>query len=229
MPLIQILFELNLQNEDAAPWVRRWLWRPRCEAPAQRAQRPQISADVRAEEESFPLCHWWNSSFVALPRTQWTIITSWGGKTACGRKEKQPLVHQAITTATLTFPPEDQNSSECLKSWSRWKCQRWAWAKPHHFPTTRHQNQFLTIHLLFPFSLHTPEPVEFVLGKHRASCPSHPELPSPPWAARQDKVGTAGRGRLAQKAFGVHLHICTATAPRLVWRSFPNNKGTLLI
>lgn len=57
MPLIQILFELNLQNKDAAPWVRRWLWRPRCEAPAQRAQRPQISADVRAEEESFPLCH----------------------------------------------------------------------------------------------------------------------------------------------------------------------------
>lgn len=25
-------------------------------------------------------------------------------------------VHQAITTATLTFPPEDQNSSEYLKS-----------------------------------------------------------------------------------------------------------------
>lgn len=60
--------------------------------------------------------------------------------------------------------------------------------------------------------------------------PSHPEVPYPSMGSQAgERMAAAGKAMLAQKAFGVHLYICTAIAPRLVCRSFLTNQGILLI
>lgn len=156
-----------------------------------------------------------NNDLVRMENCTWKEIkgTSW-----CPSSHSNGHTH---------LPSRGPKQIQSLKSLSRWKCLRWAWAKPHHFPTTRHETNPSPVICCFLFPCTHLYLCSLCLGSTE-----HP-APLPHRGSLSTQGSQAGERRAApgkaQKASAVHLHICTATAARLVCRSFSNNKGILLV